>query len=86
MVISNKSLRHIEARAPPAKFWVYETLVERHEIMLYNLPNGLAIGRSLVTVNSRGTVSNQAANFGFRIDALSEIHEVFALKSCTSSL
>ena len=52
---------------PPAKSGVcFNAMVERHEATIQNLPQGVALGKSLVKVDSTGIVPIQVANFGHK--------------------
>ena len=66
VIIPSRSLKQIEASVNPAQSGSYEAIVERHAGSINNFPSGLAVGRSLVSVDGSGKVPIQVANFSDR--------------------
>ena len=52
IVIPGRSLKQInvDVPPPPSKSGPYEAIIERHSCIVNNFPNGVAVGRLLVTV------------------------------------
>ena len=49
IVIPGKSFKQINVKVPNSKSGPYEAIIERHSCIVNNFPNGVAVGRSLVT-------------------------------------
>ena len=62
VIIPGRSLKQINVKVPLSKSGPYEAIIERHACSV-NFPNGVAIGRTLVTVDKSGKVPIQVANF-----------------------
>lgn len=81
IVIPGRSLKKINVKVPPSKSGPYEAIIERHSCIVNNFPIGMAVGRTLVTVDDSGKVPIQVANFSdkdvllrnIRVGTLSEI-------------
>ena len=64
VVIPARSVRQVEATVPQMKRGhTISAMIERHDVCARNLPQGLVVGRSLVTIDGKGRVPVQIANF-----------------------
>lgn len=65
VIVPARVIKQIQGTVRPASPGnTYEAVVDRSEYLASHLPNGLAIGRSLVTVDQSGSVPVQVCNFG----------------------